>query len=84
MITSRAAGYQKRYRQNHPDQRNRNRKRNYAQTQGGPNTRKHWTGAEDERVLAHSVPDRQLSAELGRSVMAIQVRRTRLKSEVSS
>lgn len=37
-----------------------------------------WLPEEDARVLAHSVPDRQLAAELGRSITAVQVRRWRL------
>lgn len=68
----------KAWRAKHPESRARSRARNYAQTQGGPNTGKWWTQAEDDRVLAHDTTDRELAAELGRSVQGIQVRRSRL------
>jgi hypothetical protein len=58
--------------------RNLYRQRNYAQTQGAPNTRNPWTEAEDKQVLAREVTDRELSAKLGRSVQAIQIRRSRI------
>lgn len=40
--------------------------------------RRRWTTDENERVLAHAVSDRELSAQLQRSMTAIQSRRTRL------
>ncbi len=61
------------------EMRNASRKRNYAQT--AKYERRIWTEEEDKRVLAHDVPDRQLSSEIRRSVQAIQIRRTRLKAE---
>lgn len=67
----------------HPEARNRARRNNYAQTQGAENARKLWTMAEDERVLARDKSDRELAAELGRSVQAIQVRRVRLTAGVA-
>lgn len=39
-----------------------------------------WTLAEDQLVLAHEMPDRELSKLIHRSAQAIQVRRSRLKS----
>lgn len=38
-----------------------------------------WTEEQDQRVLAHSIPDRDLAKEFGRSVNAIGVRRSKLK-----
>lgn len=81
-MVSKQREYNLRYYERHPEARARSRQRNYAKTQGGPNTGKLWTSAEDERVLAHDITDRELSAELGRSVQAIQVRRVRLTQEV--
>jgi hypothetical protein len=80
-MASRQREYNKRYFERHPDARNRQRARNYATTQGAANTGKLWTSAADERVLAQDVTDRELSAELGRSVQAIQVRRVRLTTD---
>jgi len=39
-----------------------------------------WTKAEKDAVLRRATSDRELAAELGRSVQAIQVKRTRLLS----
>lgn len=59
--------------------RNAQRKRNYAKT--AKYERRIWTDEEDKRVLAHDIPDQQLSSEIRRSVQAIQIRRARLKAE---
>lgn len=80
-MASKQREYNRRYFGLHPEARTRQRARNYATTQGGPNTGKLWTDREDERVLGRDVTDRELSAELGRSVQAIQVRRVRLNQE---
>lgn len=40
-----------------------------------------WTIKEMNLILAHSIPDRQLSARLQRSVQSIQVMRCRLRSK---
>jgi hypothetical protein len=40
---------------------------------------KRWDEIEDSVVMEHKKPDRELSAELGRSVTAIQQRRVKLK-----
>ena len=60
------------------EKRNTYRQRNYAQTQGGLNSRKEWTTSEDEMVRARSITDRELALKLGRSVQAIQIRRSRI------
>ena len=38
-----------------------------------------WEKWEDKMVLEHSIPDRDLSKKIHRSVSAIQIRRSRLK-----
>jgi hypothetical protein len=43
-----------------------------------------WDGADEQRVLAHSIPDEQLANELNRSVRSIQIKRYRLKHEVTA
>lgn len=40
-----------------------------------------WTGAEDRLVMEHSIPDRELSTEIQRSMKSISNRRWRLKKE---
>jgi hypothetical protein len=62
--------------------RTRNRMRNYAKTRGGGldhNRKIKYTLDECDRILAHSIPDRELAKQLGRSVQAIQITRARLK-----
>lgn len=69
--------------------RNRSRARNYAQTRvNATNARQRWSQEEDRAIatrraglmgsLQADLTDRELSARLGRSVQAIQVRRARL------
>lgn len=69
--------YNRKWRANNRDKMTANKKRVYQQTQGGRNTGKPWTDEEIKRVLAHEIPDRQLADELGRSVQAIQVIRSK-------
>lgn len=38
-----------------------------------------WTEDEDRRVIAHSIPDRELGKQIHRSVAAISGRRHKLK-----
>ena len=38
-----------------------------------------WTEKEDRLVLAHEIPDRELSKKIGRSMKAISNRRRRLR-----
>ena len=62
-----------------PLTRNYYRRNNYRQTAGYP--KREWTTKEMNLILAHSVPDRQLSARIQRSVQSIQVMRCRLHSK---
>lgn len=59
--------------------RNRMRKRNYQQTAYAPNHRQKWSISEIKMVLEHKIPDRELSAKIGRSVGAIQSTRAKYK-----
>lgn len=38
-----------------------------------------WTAEQDAAVLRHDIPDSQLSRQIGHSLAAIQIRRSRLK-----
>lgn len=70
---------QKRWRLRYPDKRSAMRRRNYQR--GMRDARRGyqpWTQEEDIKVLAHSVTDRELARDIGRSVQAIQIRRSRL------
>lgn len=64
----------------------RQQKARYRQRTGsaeGPKVNPHltrrYTLLEDEAILTHDIPDRQLAKELNRSVVAIQCRRYKLK-----
>jgi hypothetical protein len=59
------------------DLRNFYRRKNYRQTSGYPY--RSWTQHEIDLVLAHNMPDRELSTQIQRSVMSIQLMRCRAK-----
>lgn len=60
--------------------RNRNRKSNYDKAPGDPLvSHSRWTQQEEDMVAIHEISDRELSKKIGRSVRAIQGKRTRLK-----
>ena len=62
--------------------RNRHKAANYAKSPGDPHVSgSRWLPWEDRAVLAHSVPDAELSRRIGRSKGAIHVRRVKLKKE---
>lgn len=58
----------------------REHRRYYAQTAFLYHSRP-WTEKEDRLVLAHEIPDRELSAKIHRSMKAISNRRWRLRKE---
>lgn len=60
---------------------NAQRKRYYARTANAKNGHQRWTEKEIEIVMAHEKPDREISAEIGRSVQAIQVMRSKMLGE---
>ena len=70
------------WRKRHPLKRNEWRKRNYDKGAGNCRNRgARWSKAEDLRITAEDRPvDRVLALELGRSVIAIQVRRVAIRS----
>lgn len=68
------------WRHQHPELWLAMKRRNYAQTQDATNSTLSWIPAEDRALLGWDGTDRELSALLGRSVRAIQVRRSRLRS----
>ncbi len=55
------------------------RRRYYQKTQIYPKT--DWTLEQEELVLKHDRTDHELSQQIGHSVKAIQVKRSRLKAE---
>ena len=59
--------------------RSAQRKRYYDKTAKYP--RRSWTNEENKKVLAHAIPDMELSTQIQRSVRAIQIQRSRLKKE---
>lgn len=59
--------------------RNRHRKNNYQKTrEGAYNARQEWTVDEMEMILSSSLCDREISKIIGRSVQAIQMKRSKL------
>jgi hypothetical protein len=70
--------YNKTWRYNHPEKRYSGKQRYYDKTRNAPNRRQPWSAEHERLVLEHTIPDSQLSAIIGRSVNAIQRKRTRL------
>jgi len=68
----------KKWRLKHPEERNKQRKRYYKQFQNAKNSRKRWSPEDIDEVLFSHPCDRDLSHEIGRSVQAIQVKRSKL------
>lgn len=69
----------KRWRQRHPEARREERRKNYAATRGGHATGLRWGQEEDRLLFDFEGTDRELSAKIGRSVQAIQIRRSRIR-----
>ncbi len=68
------------WRKRNPEKQYRSKLANYRQTQGAPNTGSLWTEREDRSITSPERPcDRELSKLLGRSMKAIQNRRSVLK-----
>ena len=57
------------------------RLRYYRKTQDAENSNQPWTLEEIEMVLEHSMHDNDLSKKIGRSVQAIQSKRSKLKKK---
>lgn len=84
------AARQKRWRKRHP-QKWAEQARAYSHRTGSEpgdfgghrRGRKPWGDDEEQRVMGHGVPDRQLAEELDRSVRAITVRRSQIKARTS-
>ena len=73
--------YKKRWRDKNREATNEMKKRNYhISTKYAVNNKMPWTKEEEKLILEHSMTDRQLAQKLGRSVQAIQVRRSKLKA----
>jgi hypothetical protein len=73
----------KRWRAKHPEVKTAERLRYYRQFQKNETRKgKRWTAEEDKKITARNGPaDSKLSARLGRSVQAIQQRRSALNSQ---
>lgn len=59
--------------------RNRQRARYYGKTSNAENSRQPYTLKEMELILDHNITDTELAKMLGRSVLSIQIKRSRLK-----
>lgn len=72
--------YDKKWRQEHPEVRNRQRQRHYAKFQNRANDRKRWTEEELAMIIAPNRPcDRDLVKILERSMGAIQRMRAKVR-----
>ena len=67
---------QKAYVKRHPDRANACKLNNYRARQFGPG-RRPWTSDDIREIHTSSLTDTELGKKLGRSVMAIQIKRSR-------
>jgi len=67
-----------RWRLRNTEGRNSQRKRYYNKYREARNSRRKWKKVEDRAVLLREVPDNILHVFLGRSVQAIQTRRSNI------
>ena len=72
----------RKYKDNEKERKYRNKQRhiNYAST--ALYIRSRYTKEDDKLILAHEIPDRQLSEIIHHSVQSIQIRRSRLKGGI--
>lgn len=73
--------WNKSWRLKHPKKRYEGKQRYYDKTKNSPNKGNRWMEWETELVMAHEIPDSELSKELGRSVSSIQARRYLVKKQ---
>lgn len=59
----------------------RQQKRYYDKTKDAKNTGNYWSKRDIKLVMEHKMTDTELSALLGRSVKAIQIKRSREKAK---
>lgn len=81
-----AYAYWKKSRLRHPETRREQKRRNYQRgaahlTLAERTTRRLWNPVDDEAVLAHEIPDRDLAIIIRRSTAAIMARRSHLKKQ---
>lgn len=74
----------KKWRLLHPDKwlAEKQRYREKNGNMGDKNSGKRWSEDDDDLVMRHSIPDRELAVKIHRSIQAIQIRRSRLNAEI--
>lgn len=78
--------YNKRWRKKHPDKRNKEKNKYYRQFEkNARNGNQDWPVGHMDAILAPDRPrDRVLSGQLGRTVLAIQIMRSKIKKEIAA
>ncbi len=74
----------KRWRAEHPDIWQAGKKKYYDQFRPAINECQRYTDDEDALIIASELSDRELHEMLGRSVSAIQIRRSKLRTKFGS
>ena len=70
--------YTKKYKAKHPEKVYESKRRYYAKTAFAMNHRLRFTDEEIQMIKDHNIPDTELAKKMGRSVQAIQTKRSRL------
>lgn len=70
--------HNKNWRHTHPEGWNAQKKAYYARAKGDDvNGKRKWTQEEIDLIMRHDISDRELTKTLGRSMQAIQVKRSK-------
>ena len=70
--------YAKNYKARHPEKVYESKRKYYAKTAFAINHRLRFTDEEIQMIKDHNIPDMELAKKIGRSVQAIQIKRSRL------
>ena len=72
----------RKYKDDEKERKYRNKQRHINYSATALYVRSRYTEEDDKLILAHEIPDRQLSEIIRHSVQSIQIRRSRLKGGI--
>ena len=73
--------YQKKYKENHPEKVYKSKRKYYKKTAFAVNHKQRFTDEEIQLIKDHTLTDTEIAKKIGRSVNAIQIKRSRLQRD---
>ena len=73
--------YQKKYKQTHKEKIYDLKRKYYSKTAYAVNHKYNYTDEEIQMILDHNLTDTEIAKKIGRSVQAIQIKRSRLQKK---